>query len=194
MSYEWSVLQEEDERPRLPLTRRSVSKCRRSIVVLFWHPAMTSKVHHVLPILGETRRVLSALTSSSCCSSHQPVWPALHLEEDRWFPDRCRASLTWCALCAPSPRRSSPPTSAPAPTRRSETHTETVGRIHTHAHTHTQVFTTVSVHLQEVDSTSKSGSVSQSSPSAATFRLTLWPTADFHIWGRVKLWLIIVYS
>lgn len=30
--------------------------------------------------------------------------------------------------------------------------------------------------------TSKSGSVSQSSPSVATFMLTLWPTTDFHIW------------
>lgn len=36
---------------------------------------------------------------------------------------------------------------------------------------------------KEVYSTSKSGSVSQSSPSAATFMLTSWPTADFHIWG-----------
>lgn len=42
--------------------------------------------------------------------------------------------------------------------------------------------------LLEVYSTSKSGSVSQSSPSAATFMLTLWPTTDFHIWGNKTLW------
>lgn len=35
--------------------------------------------------------------------------------------------------------------------------------------------------------TSKSGSVSQSSPSDATFTLTLWPTTDFHIYGEEKI-------
>lgn len=48
----------------------------------------------------------------------------------------------------------------------------------TNTHTHTHLFPP-----QRVYSTSKSGSVSQSSPSAATFMLTLWPTTDFHIWG-----------
>ena len=53
----------------------------------------------------------------------------------------------------------------------------------TATHTHT--------HPGEVHGTSKSGSVSQSSPSEATFMFTLWPTTDFHIWRR---WNSVIQS
>lgn len=93
----------------------------------------------MLPILGKT----CCLTACALLSLPLPV-ATQHPHSDLHFftsisrmvhfQTLCRASLTWCALYAPSPRWSLLPTSAPAPIRHSETQIQRLRSVCTNAH------------------------------------------------------------